>query len=55
MQSVEVALVFETTDPPAGEASVADERRAFVGWLELMRVLYELVEPTSRSTDQRLS
>jgi len=44
MQSVEVALRFETSDPPSGEATVADERRPFVGWLELLRVLSELVE-----------
>ena len=51
MRSVEVALVFVSTDPPTGEVSVADERRSFVGWLELMRVLTELVEATSRPTD----
>jgi hypothetical protein len=44
MHPVEVALRFETTDPPSGEASVDDERHPFVGWLELMRVLSELVE-----------
>jgi len=51
MRPVEVGLVFVSTDPPTGEVSVADDRRSFVGWLELMRVLTELVETTSRSND----
>jgi len=45
MHPVEVALRFETTDPPTGEARVGDDGRAFVGWLELLRVLSELLEP----------
>jgi hypothetical protein len=44
MHPLEVALRFETSDPPSGEATAADERRPFVGWLDLLRVLSELVE-----------
>lgn len=56
MHPVEVALRFESTDPPSGEASVAGDQRPFVGWLDLMRVLSELVEPPSPvSTNKSVS
>ena len=45
---VEITILLDATDPPAGRVSFGGRELVFVGWLGLLRVLSDLLQPADQ-------